>query len=92
MEKVYLVYYDNGQRYEDHHMHVSAVFSSKESADRYAEEKNAPIREYRPSVTREEYNAEEMGYTYDEFVESEIYDWSMYRDARYYVSEQELHP
>ena len=91
MEKVYLVYYDNGMSYEDHHVYVDKVFSSRESADKYAEEKNAPMQEYKPSVTREEFKPEEVGCTYDDFIESEKWDWHMNRDARYYVGEQELH-
>jgi hypothetical protein len=92
MEKIYLVYYDNGQTWEDHAVSVSKVFASKESAEKYAEEKNVPIKEYTPSVTREEYNAEEVGCSYDEFIQSEQFDWSVYRDAYYYVREEELHP
>jgi hypothetical protein len=96
MEKVYLVYYDNGMSYEDHHTYVDKVFASRESADLYAEEKNAPMKEYKPSVTEEEYisnnMAEEVGCGYDDFIQWEQLDWSMHRDARYYVSEQEVHP
>jgi hypothetical protein len=96
MEKVYLVYYDNGMSYEDHHVYVDKVFASRESADLYAEEKNAPMKEYKPSVTEEEYisnnMAEEVGCGYDDFIQWEQLDWSMHRDARYYVSEQEVHP
>ncbi len=95
MEKVYLVYYDNGQSWEDHHTYVERIFASKESADLYAEEKNAPMKEYKASVTEEEYvfknMAEQVGYTYDEFIQWEQLDWSIHRDARYYVSEQEVH-
>ena len=91
MEKVYLVYYDNGMSWEDHHVYVYKIFSSRESADKCAEEKNAPIKEYKPSITKEEFNPEEVGCTYDEFIESEVYDWSMGRDSRYYVAEKELH-
>jgi hypothetical protein len=96
MEKVYLVYYDNGMSYEDHHVHVSMIFASRQSADKYAEEQNAPMKEYKASVTREEYisknMAEEIGYSYDEFIQWEQLDWSIHRDARYYVSEEDVHP
>lgn len=92
MEKVYLVYYDNGERYEDHHVYVHRVFSSKESADKYAEEQNVPIKEYKPSVTEEDFDAEGAGCSYDEFIQSEQFDWNIGRDARYYVSEEEVHP
>jgi len=95
MEKVYLVYYDNGQSWEDHHVYVEKIFSSKESADLYAEEKNAPMKEYKASVTREEYisnnMAEEVGCGYDDFIQREQYEWSMNRDAKYYVSEEEVY-
>ena len=33
MEKVYLVYYDNGMSWEDHHVYVYKIFSSRESAE-----------------------------------------------------------
>jgi len=96
MEKVYLVYYDNGERWEDHHVYVDKIFLSKESADVYAEEKNAPMQKYTPSVTEERYIAENWsetnGCTYSQFIENEQYDWSMYRDAKYYVSESDVHP
>ena len=96
MEKVYLVYYDNGQHWEDHHTYVDKVFLSKESADVYVEEKNAPMKEYKPSVTEEKYISENWfestGNDYATFIEHEQYDWSMCRDAKYYVSEQYVHP
>jgi len=103
MEKVYLVYYDNGQTWEDHHVYVDKIFSSKESADKYVEEKNAPIQEYTPSITEERYISENwaedtgytyagFGYTYAGFIENEQYDWSMHRDSKYYVSESDVHP
>jgi hypothetical protein len=91
MEKIYLVYYDNGMFYEDHHTYVDKIFSSKESAEKYAEEKNAPINEYKPSVTREEFKPEQVGCSYEEFVRWEQLEWSMCRDERYYVREEELH-
>lgn len=94
MENVYLVYYDNGQRWEDHHVHVDKVFASKESADKYVDEKNARMQTYTPSVTKEKYESEnwgeENGYTYNEFIEQDQYEWSMYLNARYYVSVEEV--
>jgi hypothetical protein len=92
MEKVYLVYYDNGMSWEDHHVYVNKIFSSRESAQKYADTQNLPIKEYKPSFTREEFKPEEYGCTYDDFIQSEQFDWSMGRDARYYVSEEEVHP
>ena len=96
MEKVYLVYYDNGERYEDHHVYVDKIFFSKESADVYAKEKNAPMQKYTPSITEERYISEnwgeDTGYNYADFIEHEQYDWSMSRDAKYYVSESDVHP
>jgi hypothetical protein len=95
MEKVYLVHYDNGQNWEDHHVYVEKIFSSKESANKYAEEKNATMQNYTPSVTEEMYIsknwAESNGMSYTEFIENEQYDWSMNRDAKYYVSESEVY-
>lgn len=94
MEKVYLVYYDNGERWEDHSVTVHKVFASKESADKYADEKNARMQTYTPSVSREKYESErwieETGYSYDEFIENEVYDWTMCRDSKYFVSEEEV--
>lgn len=96
MEKVYLVYYDNGQTWEDHRVSVHKVFASKESADICAEEMNIPIKEYKPSVTREEYisnnMAEDIGWSYEDYIENEQYDWSIFRESYYFVCEEELHP
>ena len=96
MEKVYLVYYDNGQSWEDHHVYVDKIFLSKESADKYVEEKNTPIQQYIPSITEERYISENWGettgYTYTEFIDNEMYNWSMGRDSKYYVSESDVHP
>ena len=94
MDKVYLVYYDNGESYGDHHVHVDKVFGSKESADKYAEEKNAAIQTYTPSVTKEKYESEKWqeqnGYTYNDYIEQDQYKWSMCINARYYVSVEEV--
>jgi hypothetical protein len=90
MEKVYLVYYDNGERWEDHAVRVDMIFASEEKAVEYAEQKNAEIQTYTPSVTREKYESEnwdeDTRWSYDEFIENEQYDWSMMRDSKYYVS------
>jgi hypothetical protein len=92
--EVYLVYYDNGCSYEDHHTYVDKVFGSKESADKYAEEKNAPMQKYTPSVTEERYVSENWGettgYTYADFIENEHYEWSINVDARYFVAAMEV--
>ena len=54
------------------------------------------MQNYTPSVTEEMYIsknwAESNGMSYAEFIENEQYDWSMNRDAGYYVSESEVHP
>lgn len=96
MEKVYIVYYDNGQSWEDHYVSVSKVFASLETATKYAEEKNAPLQKFTPSVSKERYEsenwAEETGCGYEQFLENEQYEWLMSSDAKYYVSEEELHP
>ena len=96
MEKVYIVYYDNGQSWEDHYVSVSKVFSSLETATKYADEKNAPLRTFTPSVSVERYKnenwAEETGYTYEQFLENEQYEWLMLGDAKYYVEENDVHP
>lgn len=92
MENVYIVYYDNGQRWEDHQVIVNKVFASLETAQAYADEKNAPLQTFTPSVTKEKYEsenwAEDTGYTYEQFVENEAQDWAMDRDAKYYVSKE----
>jgi len=96
METVFLVYYDNGLTYEDHYVSVDKIFSSKESAHKYAEEKNAPLQKYTPSVTEERYISENWsettGYTYADFIENEHYEWSTNVDSRYYVSVMEVNP
>jgi hypothetical protein len=95
MEKVYIVYYDNGQSWEDHYVSVSKVFASQETAQAYADEKNAPIQKFTPSVSQERYEsenwAEETRCGYEQFLENEVYEWSMSRDGKYYVSEEQVH-
>lgn len=39
--KVYLVWYDNGEAYEDHYYDVESVFSSMAGAEKYLDEKYA---------------------------------------------------
>ena len=94
MENVYIVYYDNGQMWEDHSETVHKIFASQESATKYAEEKNTLMQTFNPSVSEEKYKAdnwaEDTGCTYEEFVENEQYDWSTLRDAKYYVSKQQV--
>lgn len=94
MEKVYLVYYDNGLNYEDHYVYVDKVFGSEESANKYVQEKNTTIQTYTPSVSREQYESEnwheETRCSYNDYIEHEQYDWSMSRDSRYYVKEEEV--
>jgi len=96
MENIYLVYYDNGLSYEDHHTYVDKVFGSKESADKYTEEKNAVVQKYTPSVTEDIYISENWrettGYTYADFIENECYEWSINVDSRYYVTTMEVIP
>lgn len=95
MEKVYLVYYDNGLSYEDHNVQVYKVFASKESADNYAEEQNA-FKEFKCSVSKEDYYKQDpeaaIRSTYEEYVEMEQYHWMMFCNGKYFVSEEELHP
>lgn len=94
MEKVYLVYYANGEGWDDYYVNVDVVFASKENADKYVEEKNALIQTYTPSVTKETYLSEnwyeQNGYTYEQYIEVEMDDWSRSREARYYVIEQNV--
>lgn len=94
MEKVYLVYYDNGERWEDHAVRVDMIFASEEKANEYAEQKNAKIKTYTPPVTREKYESENWhesnGYSYDDYIEQDQYDWSMMYNSRYYVSAHDV--
>jgi hypothetical protein len=97
MAKVYLVYFDNGQDYDDHRVHVDKVFSSLESATKYSVEKNAPIQTYIPTVSREEFFNEkklDSNYysynTYEEFLEEDQYDWMRESKSGYYVRTEEL--
>jgi hypothetical protein len=98
MAKVYLVYYDNGERYEDHSLHVDKVFSSYESAKKYTVEKNAPIETYIPSLSEEEFlNVQKSGLnyysyiTYEEFLENDHYDWERNSNSGYYLHTEEVH-
>lgn len=95
MENVFIVYYDNGQRWEDHSVMVHKIFSSQESATKYAEEKNTLIQTFKPSVSEEKYKAdnwaEDTGCTYEDFVQNEEYDWSMTREATFYVSKEQVY-
>ena len=89
MEKVYLVYYDNGQQWEDNSVTVMRVFASKENAEAYVEEHNSSIRNYTPSVSKEEYI--QTHYTYEQFIDMEYYDWMMDSSANYFVREEIVH-
>lgn len=91
MANVFLVHYDNGESYGDNYTRVDSIFASKESADKYAEEKNAPIRTYTPSITEEKYVSEnwheDTRMTYEEYIQDEWSDWNQYSKAHYYVTE-----
>lgn len=95
MKKVYLVYYDNGQRWEESNISVNKIFASKEDAEIYARGKNAALQIFTPSVSKEKYIAENYvehtGYSWEEFLQSEQYDWSLESAyAKYSVSEEEV--
>lgn len=95
MEKVYIVYYDNGMTYEDHDVSVNKIFRHKEDATAYAEKRNQDMQVFTPSISKEdyektpdEYNAR---YSYEDFCEMERDDWmSRYPHSNYYVSIEEV--
>lgn len=96
VQKIYIVYYDNGMSYEDHDVSVNRVFQSKESADRYVEQSNAAIQgPFKPSMTEEQYNnqdPDDIHYSYEEFCQMEMQNWMMWCNAYYYVRETDVNP
>ena len=94
MEIVYIVYYDNGMDYEDHQVSVDRIFASRESADKYQNEKTQSL--LFTIISKEDYykqDADDINYSYEDFYDMTWNEWSMYqRDARYYVMECPLHP
>jgi len=98
MEKVYLVYYDNGQSYEDHDVSVSKIFANIEGANKYAEESNAPLKgPFVCSISKEDYykqDADDIMYIYEQFYQMELFDWNWVAlsDSRYFVCEADVHP
>lgn len=95
METVYVVYYDNGQHYEEHDISVQRVFASRESADNFVNEKTQKL--IFTIESKEEYeknlNRDEPHYSYEDYYEMQWQDWNYYcADARYYVREYAVHP
>lgn len=91
IKKVYIVWYDNGLNYEDHHVNLEKVFTREEDAKRFAEESNSKKKEFKPSFTKEEYYNQDLdgiNVSYEDFVEYEYHMWSYYSSSKFYYSEQ----
>jgi hypothetical protein len=91
MDKVYLVYYDNGHSYEDHDVSVDKIFLSEDSASKYVMDMNN--KGFVPSMTKEEYYSQEEDYNVTSYEDWLIHDesfWSYYNSGKYFYSEKEV--
>lgn len=93
LKKVYIVWYDNQLPYEDHHIYLSRAFTKEEDAKVYAEQENERIKNFLPSMTKEEYyaqDAEDIQNSYEEFCEYEAHHWEFYCSGKYYYTAQDV--
>lgn len=91
MEKVYVVYYDNGHSYEDHDVSVNKIFLSEDSASKYVTDKNKP-KEF-VAMTKAEYYSQDpdcIDQTYEDWLSSQESLWDYYNCGAYYYSEVEV--
>jgi hypothetical protein len=91
MDKVYLVYYDNGHSYEDHDVSVDKIFLSEDSASKYVMDMNN--KGFVPSMTKEEYYSQEEDYNITSYEDWLIHDeslWNYYNCGKYFYLEKEV--
>lgn len=92
--KVYLVWYDNGQAYEAHHIYLYKVYSREEDAQAHVDRENEKNKYFAPSMTKAEYyaqNPDDITCLYEQFVEQEWDYWTFENCGKYYYTEQEVH-
>ena len=96
--KVYLLYEDNGQSYEDNSYDVVAVYASKdkanEAAQKFNDSRNTPIylskEEFESKRLNEEYNLAFWS-DYEEYKAYEEQQWSSYESCRVqYIKDTDL--
>jgi hypothetical protein len=93
MEMIYVVYYDNGQPYEDHYTSVERIFASRESAEKFLNEKiqNLVFNIESKEEYEKDLNTDEPHYTYDEYYKMRWDEWHYYLgEAKYYIREYAL--
>lgn len=94
MEIVYVVYEDNGMAYEDHQVSVERIFASRESAEKFRDEKTLSI--VFKIISKEDYyqgNTDDIMYTYEDYYEMEWQDWNQYQaNSRYFITEHPINP
>lgn len=92
--KVYLVWYDNGQPYADHHVYLCKVYSREENAQAHVDRENEKNKNYVPSMTKAEYyaqNPDDITCLYEQFVEQERDYWAFENTGKYYYTLQTVH-
>lgn len=91
MEKVYIVYHDNGCFGDDHWVAVNKVFISKESANNYAEMKNSKLLTFNP-YTKEEWESMNPDYDYSHYLYNAEMEYDYIKQSTYFTQEYELNP
>jgi hypothetical protein len=92
MDKVYVVYYDNGHSYEDHDVSVDKIFLSEDSASKYVIDRNKN-RDFVTSMTKEKYysqNPDEITQSFEDWLFYEMSEWNFYNSGRYFYTEKEV--
>lgn len=93
LPKVFLVIYDNGLHYDEHHHYVEKVFASEESAKAYAEQRTEEAK-FNP-MSREEYYAQQDDEDCTSYEDYLLYEGGvhfMYSDQSWIVAPMDLHP
>jgi hypothetical protein len=92
MDKVYVVYYDNGHSHEERDVSVSKIFLSENGAVNYIIQKNYN-NEFVPSMTKQEFYSQDVDnirQTYEDWLLYEKSSWDYNNCGRYFYSETEV--
>jgi hypothetical protein len=91
MQQVYAVWFDNGMSYEDNDVSLIKLFSSQEDAKAFVEEKKINMSTFVPSMTKEQYYAQDdVTCSYDVWLEHEEHMWGYFNSGHYFISTEEL--
>lgn len=94
MNKIFAVYYDNGQSYEDNARNIVSVFASIEGAESFVLEKNKTLI-FVPSMTEEEFIKErgiENRNDYEHLYYTEEREHDYMYGGYYFINEYEVNP